>query len=118
MQGETHHFLRAAVILLLSVTIGIGQWLFQTFIYERFIEDKMGQFVDLCSIANISVFVLQERYFGFVPCTRSSLMLARYYVHGKSVHGFADTDMLEMREQLRKVESRLLHGLTQTSGRG
>ena len=46
------------------------QWLFNGLVYERFVEDKMQQFVDLCSIANISVFILYERNYG-------------YYIHGR-----------------------------------
>jgi meckelin len=42
----------------------------------------------------VSVFILQDALHG-------------YYIHGRSVHGYADTDMWEMREHLRKEEENL-----------
>jgi len=53
-------------------------------------QDTLGQFTDLCSMANISVLVLEDSFHG-------------YYIHGRSPHGYSDTDMWEMRNQLRKV---------------
>lgn len=69
----------------------VVQWVFYTFIYERFIEDKIRQYVDLCSMSNVSVFILENARFG-------------YYIHGRSVHGRADTDMREMHENLKREE--------------
>ena len=69
----------------------VAQWLFFTFIYERFFEDKVRQYVDLCSLSNISVFVLDHDHFG-------------YYIHGRSVHGRADTGLREMAENLKREE--------------
>ncbi len=77
-------------LLLLSAIV---QWIFFTFIYERFIEDKVRQYVDLCSMSNISVFILETGQYG-------------YYIHGRSVHGCADTGMREMHENLRREEVR------------
>uniref|UniRef100_A0A9L0RLJ7 Transmembrane protein 67 n=1 Tax=Equus caballus TaxID=9796 RepID=A0A9L0RLJ7_HORSE len=57
--------------------------------YERFIEDKIRQFVDLCCMSNISVFLLSHKCFG-------------YYIHGRSVHGHADTNMEEMNMNLKR----------------
>ena len=71
--------------------VGISQWLFYTVIYERFIESKLHNFVDFCSMANISIFVMSETNFG-------------YYIHGRSVHGNADTGMLQMHENLKREE--------------
>ena len=34
--------------------LGFFQWVFFSFIYERFVEDSMRNFVDLCSMANVS----------------------------------------------------------------
>ncbi|KAL7984184.1 hypothetical protein Chor_002754 [Crotalus horridus] len=58
-------------------------------IHERFIEDKIRQFVDLCCMSNISVFLLSDRCFG-------------YYIHGRSVHGHSDTNMEEMNMNLKR----------------
>ena len=71
--------------------IAIIQWIFYTFIYERFIEDKVRQYVDLCSMSNISVFILENEMFG-------------YYIHGRSVHGRADTGMRQMYEDMKREE--------------
>ncbi|XP_043835009.1 meckelin isoform X2 [Dromiciops gliroides] len=68
--------------------------LFFAIFYERFIEDKIRQFVDLCSMSNISVFLLSHRCFG-------------YYIHGRSVHGHADTDMEEMNLNLKREAENL-----------
>ncbi|KAJ8781384.1 hypothetical protein J1605_007824 [Eschrichtius robustus] len=62
--------------------------------YERFIEDKIRQFVDLCCMSNISVFLLSHRCFG-------------YYIHGRSVHGHADTNMEEMNMNLKREAENL-----------
>ncbi|RXN30389.1 meckelin isoform X2 [Labeo rohita] len=63
--------------------------IFFTVFHERFVEDKIRQFVDLCSISNISVLLLSHRCFG-------------YYIHGRSVHGHADTNMDEMNTNLKR----------------
>ncbi|XP_064444198.1 meckelin isoform X2 [Mirounga angustirostris] len=62
--------------------------------YERFIEDKIRQFVDLCCMSNISVFLLSHKCFG-------------YYIHGRSVHGHADTNMEEMNMNLKREAENL-----------
>ena len=67
------------------------QWVFYTVFYERFIEDKVRQYADLCSMSNVSVFILDQSHFG-------------YYIHGRSVHGRADTGMREMAEDLKREE--------------
>ncbi|XP_023223368.1 meckelin-like [Centruroides sculpturatus] len=63
-------------------------------IYERFFQDKLQEFVDLCSVSNISVFVMSARQFG-------------YYIHGHSAHGRADVNMREMHDLLRREEEDL-----------
>ena len=60
-------------------------------IYERFFEHKIRQFVDLCSVSNVSVFIMTRRLFGF-------------YVHGRSVHGHADTNLRGMNINLHKEQ--------------
>jgi len=73
------------------LAVAIAQVLFWSALYTCFIEDKLDQFVDVCSLANISVFVMAAKNFG-------------YYVHGKSAHGFADTDMATLIDQLHREE--------------
>uniref|UniRef100_A0A5F8HBX5 Transmembrane protein 67 n=3 Tax=Monodelphis domestica TaxID=13616 RepID=A0A5F8HBX5_MONDO len=86
--------LRYAVSTILWIVIGMIQIMFFAVFYERFIEDKIRQFVDLCSMSNISVFLLSHKCFG-------------YYIHGRSVHGHADTDMEEMNTNLKREAENL-----------
>ncbi|XP_053875157.1 meckelin isoform X5 [Malaclemys terrapin pileata] len=81
--------LRFGVSTVLWLVIAMLQIIFFAVFYERFVEDKIRQFVDLCSMSNISVFLLSHRCFG-------------YYIHGRSVHGHADTNMEEMNMNLKR----------------
>ncbi|XP_040265597.1 meckelin-like [Bufo bufo] len=93
-------FLRFGLSASMWLAVGIVQALFFILIYERFFEDKIKQFVDLCSLSNVSVFILTHKCYG-------------YYIHGRSVHGQADVSMETMLENLRKEEDNLcpLRGL-------
>uniref|UniRef100_A0A8C2RTE1 Transmembrane protein 67 n=1 Tax=Capra hircus TaxID=9925 RepID=A0A8C2RTE1_CAPHI len=86
--------LRYAVSSALWLVIGIIQIVYFGVFYERFIEDKIRQFVDLCCMSNISVLLLSHRCFG-------------YYIHGRSVHGHADTNMEEMNRNLKREAENL-----------
>ena len=92
--GDEGHLLRFAVVVLLFMSIAFVQWIFFAFIYERFLGDPFGDFIDLCSMANISLMIFQNKLYG-------------YYIHGRSVHGRSDTDMLEMHEQFKREEDDL-----------
>ncbi|KAM9851613.1 meckelin [Aulostomus maculatus] len=81
--------LRYGVTAALWLCVGLLQVIFFTVFHEHFVEDKIRQFVDLCSISNVSVLLLTHRCFG-------------YYIHGRSVHGHADTNMEEMNNNLRR----------------
>lgn len=70
------------------------QRIYHLLFYERIVCDGMQQYVDLCSMANISVFLFVFDAFGF-------------YIHGRSPHGFADTDMCSMIQQLRRESENL-----------
>ncbi|PIO73050.1 hypothetical protein TELCIR_04991 [Teladorsagia circumcincta] len=73
-------------------------------IVERIIVDHFHNFIDLCSIANISVMALTHPLHG-------------HYIHGRSPHGRADTGMAEMNEFLQKERDDLcgFRGLEPTS---
>uniref|UniRef100_A0A8D0GTN7 Meckelin n=1 Tax=Sphenodon punctatus TaxID=8508 RepID=A0A8D0GTN7_SPHPU len=92
--------LRFGIAASVWLAVGIVQVVFFVGIYERFVEDKIHQFVDLCSLSNVSVFILTHRCYGF-------------YIHGRSVHGHADVDMGTVHSYLRKEEEDLcpLRGL-------
>ena len=53
-------------------------------------------FVDLCSVSNISVFILDQNLHG-------------YYIHGRSPHGISDVNMKDMIMNLER-ESRMMSG--------
>ncbi|XP_068425702.1 meckelin [Clinocottus analis] len=86
--------LRYGLAATLWLCIGLLQMIFFTVFHEHFVEDKIRQFVDLCSISNISVLLLSHRCFG-------------YYIHGRSVHGHADTNMEEMNNNLNRESESL-----------
>ena len=92
--GAQSRILRFAVFVLIYLVIETLQWFYFAFIYERFIGDSIGDFVDLCSMSNISIFIMENTQYG-------------YYIHGRSVHGRADTNMREMNEQLKREEDNL-----------
>ncbi|XP_076112599.1 meckelin-like [Mytilus galloprovincialis] len=93
-RAEDSTMFRYAIGASVYILVALCQWIFFTLIYERFVEDKVRQFVDLCSMSNISVFVMAHAQFG-------------YYVHGKSVHGKADTNMGDMFDMMRREEEDL-----------
>jgi len=76
------------------------QWIWQFAFYERYYKEPRGQvFIDLCTIAKVSVFIMDEPYHGF-------------YLHCRSPYEFADGSMMQLTEQLKKEES----GLTTDRG--
>uniref|UniRef100_A0A915CPX8 Meckelin n=1 Tax=Ditylenchus dipsaci TaxID=166011 RepID=A0A915CPX8_9BILA len=90
---------RFAVDISFYLFIGLLQWLFQVLIIEK-VADPFHNFMDLCSVANISVLAMTHPLRG-------------YYIHGRSVHGLADTDMFEMNTFLQRERENLcgLRGL-------
>jgi len=65
--------------------------------YQRFVEDKIINFIDLCSVANISVFILMDNQYG-------------YYIHGRSPHGIADVNMKDMIDNLKRESNNKIGG--------
>ncbi|KAG2469880.1 MKS3 protein, partial [Polypterus senegalus] len=96
--------LRYGITASIWLAAGLLQVLYIVLIYERFVEDKIRQFVDLCAMSNVSVFILMHRCYGF-------------YIHGRSVHGHTDVSMEVMRSNLRKEAENLcaLRGLEPNS---
>lgn len=73
---------RFAIDISFYLAIGFIQCIVQIIFIEK-ANDPFRNFMDLCSIANISVLAMTHSLYG-------------YYIHGRSVHGLADTDMQEM----------------------
>jgi len=76
-------FLRFALSSFLLLALAAAQWLVRWGLWDRFVQDRVWQFVDLLSVTNVSCLLLAEQTYG-------------YYLHGRSVHEHADTDMLQV----------------------
>ncbi|KAL1449101.1 hypothetical protein WDU94_000334 [Cyamophila willieti] len=87
--------LKLGVAVSTYLLVYLTQWLLLIGVYENFIKNGIHQFVDLCSVANVSVFILTMENYGF-------------YIHGRSAHGFADTDMESMATQMLREEEDLV----------
>ena len=77
-------FLRFANTTFYWLLFSYGQYAWRFFLKERFFgEPPERLFVDFCTIAKISVIVLDEKYHG-------------YYLHCRSPHQYADGTMTEL----------------------
>ncbi|XP_065371679.1 meckelin [Calliphora vicina] len=81
--------LKIFYISLLYLLIYICQYVVLSQILTRFTGNPIQKYIEHCSLANISVFTLIEPSFGF-------------YIHGRSPHGFADSDITTMIMQLQR----------------
>ena len=70
MPIEFNSLLRLALGSVTYVTIHLLQIAINWLVYERYIEHNIQQFIDLCTLANISVWLLSEERYGF-------------YIHGR-----------------------------------
>jgi meckelin len=84
------------ILSLIIFFLAFIQYFFYIIFYQRLIEDKIINFIDLCSVSNISVFILDQTSHG-------------YYIHGRSPHGTTDVNMKDMVMNLER-ESRLMSG--------
>ncbi|KAM3828808.1 meckelin-like [Vipera latastei] len=103
-QAPWSPILRFGIAASVWLVVAIVQMLLSVGLYQRFVEDKIHQFIDLCSLSNVSVFILTHRCYGF-------------YIHGRSIHGHADVNLDTMLSYLRKEEDNLcpLRGLEANS---
>lgn len=76
-------------------------------ITDRFFRNRLLQYVDLLSLSNISLIVMDESCHG-------------YYVHGKSSHGQSDTGLNRLNDNLQREESDVVprRGLEGTDQQG
>jgi len=82
--GELNRALQFAVAVFWFLVLVLIQLVWVWAIAERFIEPSATmQFVDLCTVAKISVVILDERYHG-------------YYLHCDAPYDFADADMSQL----------------------
>nr|KAJ3421257.1 Meckelin [Polyrhizophydium stewartii] len=97
-------FLLLAVDCLCWLCLVVVQRAFHFLLFGRFYRNKLLQFIDLLSLANISLLIFDS------PCHG-------YYIHGRSVHSYADTNMEELCNFLRKEENDMVprRGLQDTN---
>ena len=93
--GDVNIILRFANTTWWWLVMASTQLLWKMFIGERYLGEPPEQrFIDFCTIAKISVLVLEGKYHG-------------YYLHCRSPHQFSDGSMSELVEMLHKEESGL-----------
>jgi len=94
-QGHLNVLLRFANTSFYLLLFSYGQFLWRFLVAERYLgEPPERLFVDFCTIAKISVIVLDEKYHG-------------YYLHCRSPHQYADGTMTELVSMLHKEEAGL-----------
>ncbi|XP_076375492.1 meckelin isoform X2 [Megalopta genalis] len=93
-EDNNNFILYYTVCVLIYILTYCIQWLLYIGFYERCIRNKMQEFINLCSTVNISIFILPYNYYGF-------------YIHGRSVHGIADTDLTTLMNNLEKEKNNL-----------
>mmetsp|Transcript_4619 Transcript_4619/g.14625 ORF Transcript_4619/g.14625 Transcript_4619/m.14625 type:complete len:470 (-) Transcript_4619:2368-3777(-) len=86
--GQLNIALRFANTTWWWLILALMQYVWNGLIYQRFISEPRAQsFVDLCTVAKISVLVLDSKYHG-------------YYLHGDSPYPHADDTMAELTRHL------------------
>lgn len=109
-----NNILKVAVGVIVYFVLYLSQRLFNFLIYERFFKNCLQQFIDLSSIANISVLILIESY-GFYIHGRSGCLLISHLHWFSSfsvslfplVHGRSDIDTFNMILQFKREEENL-----------
>jgi len=77
------------------LAISAAEYVYFFFVRDRFCcSDPFIDLIDLASLGNISVFVLDRKYHGF-------------YVHGKTVHQHSDTSLEEINKNIEDERRRL-----------
>jgi len=91
----TSIFLLFGLNCLVWFSICSVQMFFRWAIYGRYYKNRILQFIDLLSLSNISMIIFDETFHG-------------YYIHGRSVHPYADTDIIDISHNLSKEATDLL----------
>ncbi|UJR08253.1 hypothetical protein I4U23_012526 [Adineta vaga] len=87
--------LRVGIAFSMWLAVALIQYLVYILFYQRFVEDKIINFIDLCSVSNISIFILMENLYG-------------YYIHGRSPHGITDVNMKDMMMHLERESNQMI----------
>merc|ERR1719421_1656158 len=87
--------MRFAISSGILAATSLTQWLFMWGVWNRYVKDRVWQFVDLLAVTNISCVLLEEKFFGF-------------YLHGRSVHDHVDADMSQLNAHLKREADGLM----------
>ncbi|UJR08252.1 hypothetical protein I4U23_012525 [Adineta vaga] len=91
---EYNQILRTGLGFSTLLGTAIIQYIAYAIFYQRIIADRIVNFIDLCSVSNISVFVLDENQHG-------------YYIHGRSPHGRTDVNIKEVLMNLHREANQM-----------
>ena len=94
--GTINCILLFAAVVFCWLILVTSQLVFKSLVYDRFIRNRLYQFVDVLSLSNTSLVIFDEPYHG---C----------YIHGRSVHPTADTDIEELKRCLEKEAVRTFY---------
>ncbi|CAF1576458.1 unnamed protein product, partial [Adineta ricciae] len=94
-QPDYNGILRVGIAFSMWLAVALIQYLVYILFYQRRVEDKIINFIDLCSVSNISVFILMDNLYG-------------YYIHGRSPHGLADVNMKDMMLNLNREDNQMI----------
>lgn len=93
--GHRNMLLRFAVSTFFWLILSVAQYLWKWVVYERYFSEPPEQrFLDFCTIAKVSVFVLDEKFHG-------------YYLHCRSPYPHAEANMMELVDMLNQEEAGL-----------
>ena len=91
--SDTNMVLRFANTTFFWIILSFGQYLFNFLIWERYFTEPPAEiFVDFCTLAKVSVIVMDEPFHG-------------YYLHCRSPYQHADGTMMELISMLHKEEA-------------
>ena len=89
--------LRFALAAILMCVIVLCQVVYKFVWHHNYVEHPIQQFVDLLTMANMSIILLDDECSG-------------YYLHGRSLMTFSDTSMQELMAQMRREEEMQVSG--------
>lgn len=82
---------RLLILSLVYFGLSIGQITYKKYFHEPMIRNSFHEFIDLCSVANISLFSMLYPRFG-------------YYIHGRNPNGSGDCGISDMNALLEREE--------------
>lgn len=85
--GYDHWVLRFGISSFLWIVLMAIQYIWFHYIYWQFYGNPYFNFLDLCTVSNLSLFISTSSFHG-------------YYLHGRSVHSHCDVDMKKLSQAL------------------